>query len=158
MGGKMARLNLKKVWMQVRSDEAWHHGISRIEKWVAKVLALLLIVVIGVAVLDLGWVLVQSIWISRATMSGKTLFGIFGLFLNVLIALELLENVAGYLQKNVIQVELVIVTAMIAIARKIILLDLEKISDGELAGLALAMLSLAVSYWVMRRVGRCSRE
>jgi uncharacterized membrane protein (DUF373 family) len=158
----MARSNWRRVWsqvwMRVRSDEAWHHGIERIEKWVAKVLSLLLIGVIGVAVFDLGWALVQSIFVSRAVMSGKTLFAIFGLFLNVLIALELLENVAGYLQKNVIQVELVIVTAMIAIARKIILLDLDKISDGELAGLALAMVSLAGSYWVMRTVGNCSRE
>ncbi len=153
----MARSNWRKVWNQVRSDEAWHHGIEIIEKWVAKVLALLLIGVIGVAVFDLGWALVQSIVVSRTVMSGKTLFVIFGLFLNVLIALELLENVAGYLQKNVIQVELVIVTAMIAIARKIILLDLDKVSDGELVGLSLAMLSLAGSYWVMRKVGSSSR-
>ena len=56
-------------------------------------------------------------------------------------------------QKNVIQVELVIVTAMIAIARKIIILDLDKISDLELVGLALSMLAMAGSYWVMRKVG-----
>ena len=122
----MSRLNLRRMLVdfsgKVRSDEAWHHGLKRVEKGAAKILSLLLVVVIGVAVFDLGWVLFQSIVVSRIVLSGKTLFGIFGLFLNVLIALELLENMAGYLQKNVIQVELVIVTAMIAIARKIIIL------------------------------------
>jgi uncharacterized membrane protein (DUF373 family) len=161
-GGVMSRSNLsvllRNLWVKVRSDESWHHGLKRIEKWVAKILSLLLVVVIGVAVFDLGWVLFQSIVVSRMVLSGKTLFGIFGLFLNVLIALELLENMAGYLQKNVIQVELVIVTAMIAIARKIIILDLDKISDLELVGLAMAMFALAGSYWVMRKVGTDRRH
>jgi uncharacterized membrane protein (DUF373 family) len=87
----------------------------------------------------------------RVSVLGKTLFNLFGLFLNVLIALELLENIGGYLQKNVTQVELVIVTAMIAIARKIIILDFEKISSEELVALALSMLALAASYWVIRK-------
>jgi uncharacterized membrane protein (DUF373 family) len=149
----MGRSKLKQFLMNILSDEIWHHNLEHIEKGVAKILSLFLVVVIAVAVFDLGSVLLQSIVFSRAIFSGKTLFGIFGLFLNVLIALELLENVAGYLQKNVIQVELVIVTAMIAIARKIIILDLEKISDLELVGLALAMLAMSASYWVMRKVG-----
>ncbi len=149
----MARSKLKFFLTKILSDESWYHGLEGIEKWIAKILSLFLVIVIGVAVFDLGSVLLQSIVGSRAVFSGKTLFGIFALFLNVLIALELLENVTGYLQKNVIQVELVIVTAMIAIARKIIILDLEKISDLELIGLALSMLALAGSYWVMRKVG-----
>ena len=158
----MNQLNVRRLWVslwgKVRSDEPWHYGLKRIEKWVAKILSLLLLAVIGMAVFDLGWVLVQSIFVSRIVFSGKVLFGIFGLFLNVLIALELLENISGYLQKNVIQVELVIVTAMIAIARKIIILDLEKISDLELVGLALSMFALAGSYWVMRKVGNDHRH
>ena len=153
----MSRLNVRQMlaglWVKIGLDEPWHRGLKKIEKWVAKILSLFLLAVIGIAVFDLGWVLVQSIFVSRMVFSGKTLFGIFGLFLNVLIALELLENMSGYLQKHVIQVELVIVTAMIAIARKIIILDLEKISDLELVGLALSMFALAGSYWVMRKVG-----
>jgi uncharacterized membrane protein (DUF373 family) len=40
---------------------------------------------------------------------------------------------------------------MIAIARKIIILDFEKISSEELVALALSMLALAASYWVIRK-------
>jgi len=53
--------------------------------------------------------------------------------LNVLIALEILENTA-YLRKHVVQVELVIVTSIIAVARKIIILDFEKTSGTDLMG------------------------
>lgn len=151
--GKQTKTGIKQILGALQSEDAWSHSIDQVEKWVAKLLALLLVAVIGMAVFDLGWTIVQAIVVSRTVFSGKTLFGIFALFLNVLIALELLENVAGYLQKNVIQVELVIVTAMIAIARKIIILDLEKISDLELLGLAFSMVALAGSYWVIRKVG-----
>ncbi|PAX58416.1 phosphate-starvation-inducible PsiE family protein, partial [Brunnivagina elsteri] len=80
----------------------------------------------------------------------KTLFKIFGLFLNVLIALEILENITGYLKKHVLQVELVIVTSLIAVARKIIILDLDKVSGMDIIGLGIAVLSLSISYFIIR--------
>jgi uncharacterized membrane protein (DUF373 family) len=80
----------------------------------------------------------------------QVLFTIFGLFLNVLIALEILENITAYLRKHVVQVELVIVTSLIAVARKIIILDLEKVTGLTIIGLAVAVLSLAISYWIIR--------
>jgi uncharacterized membrane protein (DUF373 family) len=83
---------------------------------------------------------------------GRTLINIFGLFLNVLIALELLENLTAYLKKHVVQVELVVVTSIIAVARKIILLDFEKTSGIDLIGLAIAIFALAISYWIIRRL------
>jgi uncharacterized membrane protein (DUF373 family) len=82
------------------------------------------------------------------------LFEIFGLFLNVLIALEILENITAYLRKHVFQVELVIATSLIAVARKIIILDLEKTTGLEIIGLATAVLSLSVSYGLIRGMSR----
>ncbi len=83
---------------------------------------------------------------------GRTLINIFGLFLNVLIALELLENLTAYQKKHVVQVELVVVTSIIAVARKIILLDFEKTSGIDLIGLGIAIFALAISYWILRRL------
>ncbi len=141
----------KSTLKYLMSDHAWHQGLKGIENITAKILSIALIIVILISLFDLSRVLVQEIVLLRVSVLGKSLFNLFGLFLNVLIALELLENIGGYLQKNVIQVELVIVTAMIAIARKVIILDFEKISSQELVALALSMLALAVSYWVIRK-------
>lgn len=144
---------LKSGLRYLVSDHAWHQGLKHVENITAKILSIALIIVIFIALFDLSRVLIQDIILLRVSVSGKSLFNLFGLFLNVLIALELLENIGAYLQKNVIQVELVIVTAMIAIARKIIILDFEKISSEELVALALSMLALGASYWVIRRAG-----
>lgn len=83
---------------------------------------------------------------------GQTLLDIFGLFLSVLIALEILENITAYLKKHVVQVELVIVTSLTAVARKIIILDLKQVSGVSLIGLAIAILSLSVSYFIVKNV------
>jgi uncharacterized membrane protein (DUF373 family) len=82
---------------------------------------------------------------------------IFGFFLSVLIALEILENITGYIRSHVVQVELVIATALTAVGRKIIILDLEKVSGISLIGLALAILALSISYWLVRQSNRSSR-
>ncbi|MEM9266527.1 MAG: phosphate-starvation-inducible PsiE family protein, partial [Cyanobacteria bacterium P01_F01_bin.13] len=84
----------------------------------------------------------------------NTLSEIFGLFLSVLIALEILENITAYLKKHVVQVELVIVTSLTAVARKIIILDLEKITGVSLIGLAISILALSISYWIVRNIHR----
>jgi uncharacterized membrane protein (DUF373 family) len=76
------------------------------------------------------------------------LLKIFGLFLNVLIALELMENVTAYLRQHAIQLELVIVTALTAVARKIVIFDSK--AEGDITGLAIAVLSLSASYWIVR--------
>lgn len=57
--------------------------------------------------------------------------------LNVLIALEILQNITAYLRKPIVQVELVIVTCIIAVARKIVILDFEKTLGIDLIELAL---------------------
>jgi uncharacterized membrane protein (DUF373 family) len=75
----------------------------------------------------------------------------------VLIALEILENITGYIRSHVVQVELVIATALTAVGRKIIILDLEKVSGISLIGLALAILALSISYWLVRQSNRSSR-
>ena len=83
---------------------------------------------------------------------GRTLLDIFGFFLSVLIALEILENITAYLKKHVVQVELVIVTSLTAVARKIIILDLKEVSGVSLIGLAIAILSLSISYLIVKNV------
>jgi uncharacterized membrane protein (DUF373 family) len=93
---------------------------------------------------------------SPGTFLGQPVMDIFGFFLSVLIALEILENITGYIRSHVVQVELVIATALTAVGRKIIILDLAKVSGLSLIGLALAIFALAASYWLVRNSNRSS--
>lgn len=132
------------------SDDNFLKIISQIETIVSKVLSILMVIVILVAVYDLFVILIQDIVRAPVGFFTRTLFEVFGLFLNILIALELLENITAYLRKHVIQVELVIVTSLIAVARKFIILDLQKTGGIDLIGLAIAILGLSISYWIIR--------
>ncbi len=133
-------------------DDKFLGLIHRIENFVAKVLSAALVVVIFVALVDLIIVLSKELLVSEPVgFFNKTLIQLFGLFLNILIALELLENVTAYFRKHVIHVELVVMTALIAVSRKIIIFDTQKFEKVDLVALAVSCLALSVSYWLLRR-------
>ncbi|RUT01266.1 hypothetical protein DSM106972_068170 [Dulcicalothrix desertica PCC 7102] len=141
---------LIKRFREITKDENFMHIIENLEVIVAKVLSVCMLLVIVVAIADLISFTFRELISPKSGSSYKTLFQVFGLFLNVLIALEILENITGYLKKHVLQVELVIVTSLIAVARKIIILDLDKVEGIDIIGLGLAVLSLAISYFIIR--------
>ncbi|MEO6860556.1 MAG: phosphate-starvation-inducible PsiE family protein [Microcoleus sp.] len=144
---------LKKILRQISksgSDQNFLHFTESVEVIISKILSLAMILVIIVSVCDLMIFLVKELFNDNQTLLKDTLFVIFGLFLNVLIALEILENITAYLKKHVIQVELVIVTSLIAVSRKIIILDLEKKTAADLIGLAAAIFALSISYLIVR--------
>ena len=148
----MARNQNGNRWSWL-SAESFLHGIGSIETIVSKLLSIAMLIVIVVSMGDL----VRCLAVARLEPSPvgffkATLSEIFGLFLSVLIALEILENITAYLKKHVVQVELVIVTSLTAVARKIIILDLEKVTGVSLIGLAVAILALSISYWIVRTI------
>ncbi|MBD2676143.1 MULTISPECIES: phosphate-starvation-inducible PsiE family protein [Nostoc] len=141
---------LLKAILATTKDQNFMHMIENVEVLVSKVLSILMVVVILVAIGDLAFFLYKELFTMPYGKFNTTLYKIFGLFLNILIALEILENITGYLRKHVIQVELVIVTSLIAVARKIIILDLEKVPGIDIIGLGVAILALSISYLIIR--------
>lgn len=141
------------------SDDNFVVMLKGIETLVAKVLSLGMIVVLIVASIDLWRVMLRELLFEEPYgFFTSSLLEIFGLFLNVLVALEVLENITAYLKKHVVQVELVIVTSLTAVARKIIIFDSKEASQFELIGLGVAIVALAASYWIVRRANRRDRD
>ena len=143
---------LIKLILYIGDNQSFFKLIHLIENLVAKVLSIVLLILILVALADLVFVISSNILAKPLGSINKTLIELFGLFLNILIALELLENITVYLKKHIFQVELVISTALIAIARKIIIFDLQKYSANELIALAIAIFALSTSYWLIRQL------
>jgi uncharacterized membrane protein (DUF373 family) len=146
-------MRLKNFFRQIRAtgeDENFLSLVHNLEKLVSKVLSVAMLLIIIIATLDLGILLFNELFSEPFGFFTTTLIELFGLFLNILIALELLENITAYLEKNVVQVKLVIVTSLIAVARKLIILDLEKTAGIQLVGLAIAIFALSISYWIVR--------
>lgn len=136
------------------SDKNFMSAIHWMEGLVSKILSLVMIFIIIVSVGDLIIVVSQEFSTTPDIFFDKTLFKLFGLFLDILIALEILENITAYLRKHVVQVELVIVTSLVAVARKIIIFDFSKLGGTDLIGLGIAIFALSISYWIIRRVNR----
>ncbi len=146
---------LKYLKSLISEDEKFLHGLEIIEGWVSKLLSIGMILVTFIAIFHLGYSLcltfIETINQHDERNFNRELFQLFGLFLNVLIALEILENITAYLRKHVVQVELVLVTSLIAVSRKIIILDLEKKDSNDLIAMAIAVLSLSISYFLIRQ-------
>lgn len=140
----------RRIFFIGKDDEHFLEFIEVLEVFISKVLSLLMIGIIFVTLFELVIYLSQQLLTPPIGYFNRTLFEIFGLFLNVLIALELLENITAYLRKHVIHVELVIVTSLIAVARKVIIFDLEKKEAIDLIALAIAILALSFSYFLIR--------
>ncbi len=149
---------IRRLKTSIADDEKFLETIETIERIVSKILSVGMIIVILLTIAQLSYALVEKLLITIDKPTNEsfntTLFELFGLFLNVLIALEILENITAYLRKHVIQVELVIVTSLIAVSRKIIILDLEKKGSDDLIALAVAVFSLSVSYFIVHHTAK----
>lgn len=79
------------------------------------------------------------------------LLEIFGYFLLVLIGIELLETFKIYLEENVINVQVVLMVAIIAIARKVIVLDVKALPSITLIGIGFILIALSVGYYLVKK-------
>ena len=86
------------------------------------------------------------------------IFAIFGAFMVVLIAVEIFINIRMYLGTNTLPVKMVIATALMAIARKVIVLDIEKVTSEYVLSIAAVVLALGIAYWLIGRPEEASEE
>ncbi len=132
--------------------------VDRFERGVYTVLLILLALLIAFAVLTLVATMVVNLVSDPALLlTGDEILALFGSFLLVLITLEFFESIKVYLRENVIPYELVVVIAITAIARKVIVLDLETASDLHLIGLGVVVIALAGAYYLLKRAGIAGR-
>jgi uncharacterized membrane protein (DUF373 family) len=82
------------------------------------------------------------------------LLELFGFFMLVLIGLELLETIRAYYVEHSVHAEIVIKVAMIAIARKIIILDVKDLPSLTLIGTAAIVIALSAAYHRVQRARR----
>ncbi len=133
-------------------------AVRLIEIYIIKVLIALMSVLLILATVELGYVLVKAIIQSgddHFILNLDNLMNVFGVFLLVVIGIELLDTIKVYFRKHVIHVEVVMLVAIIAIARKIIVMDFEQYQGLDSIGIAAIMLALAGGYFLIKKTGGC---
>lgn len=126
--------------------------LKRFEKVITWSLAVMMSTVVLFATVELGWLIIKDIVSPPILLLEiEELLDIFGLFLLVLIGIELLETIKAYLKDSVVHVEVVFLLAMIAIARKVIIIDIKEVHGLTLIGIGVIIVALSVGYWFVRR-------
>ena len=122
-------------------------------KMALKILAILMVLVIFWGVGDVIYVLYQRLMAPPFMLLEITdILKTFAAFLAVLIAIEIYQNIILYLRTDVIlPVKLVIATALMAIARKVIILDFKEISAMYIFATAAVVLALGITYYLLSK-------
>ena len=125
-----------------------HHII----RFAVRVLAVLMVATILWGVFDVIETLyVEVLRSSFREMQVHDIIITFGSFLAVLIAIEIFMNITLYLRDDVVHVKLVIATALMAIARKVIIFDFTKIEPMYILATGAVVLALGIVYWLIDR-------
>ena len=132
--------------------------LRKFERFIITCLIVMMVVVILLATIELGWLIVKDVITPPVLLLEiDELLDIFGLFLLVLIGIELVGTLKTYLTENEIHVEVVFMVALIAIGRKVIILDVKELSSLTLIGIAAIIISLSVGYYFFKRSPRRDR-
>jgi uncharacterized membrane protein (DUF373 family) len=129
--------------------------VNKFERIIYGALIALLMVVLVFAVGELVWLLITNLTNGPLLLllENKELTNVLGVFLLVLIAVELLDTMLEYFRENAIHVEIVVLLSIIAIARKVILLDPATTDGLELVGIGVIIIGLSAAYFMIKKAG-----
>jgi uncharacterized membrane protein (DUF373 family) len=133
---------------------------QKFEHAVILVLTGLIAVVVALAVWNLLLKAVASIFSSGFDPTDYAVFqALFGMIFTVIIALEFKRSllVVAERRHGVVQVRTVILIALLAIVRKLMIIDLTATDTQQLFALAAAILALGGVYWLVRDQDRRER-
>lgn len=126
--------------------------IERFERVIIVALIAMMMLAILAGTVELGLLLTRRLVSSPFLLLGiEEMSDIFGSFFMILIGLELLESIKTYVTKEQLHVEIVFLVAMIAIARKVIILEIKHLAPASLLGIAAIIVSLAAGYFMVRK-------
>ena len=127
--------------------------IHTAKKWMSFFVLILMTIIVAIAIVELGIILYLDLFDPTDDvlfLEIDELFRIFGFFFIILIGFELVETVEMYFKDNVIHAEVVLLVAVIAVSRKVILLDLEKYDPLAIIGLGIIIIALGGCYWLIK--------
>lgn len=126
--------------------------LEKFQKVILIALIWMMSLVVLLATFELVYIIFMDIVTPPILLLGiDSLLEIFGYFLLVLIGIELLETFKIYLEENVINVQVVLLVAIIAIARKVIILDVKALPSITLVGIGFILLALSAGYYLVKK-------
>jgi len=128
--------------------------LKKFERIIIHCLIVMMVLVVSLSAIELAWIIIVDITTPPYMMLEiNQLLELFGVFLLVLIGFELLDTIRAYLVEKVIHMEIVLEVSLLALARKVIILDLEKYDGATVLALAALILAVAAAFFAVKRRG-----
>ena len=144
---------IKNLFQETRKYWPALNLYERFEQVVSLILSGVISIVIVVALFEL----IAKVWhllIGGALdpLDHQVFQAVFGAIMTLLIAMEFKHSIIRVLSRkdSVIQVKTVVFIAILALARKFIILDTTKTDGQTIIALAVTVLALASVYWLVR--------
>jgi uncharacterized membrane protein (DUF373 family) len=140
-------------WSDLRANWAVLSYYQRFEGIVALVLTLVIGLIILVALFRLSFGVVTGLLLGALDPLDHGAFQtVFGEILTLLIALEFNHTLQYVVKReqSIIQTKVVLLIALLAIARKLVVFDLRDVDAAQLLALAAVTLAIGITYWLMR--------
>ncbi len=126
--------------------------MERFERLITRALLALIAVVVLLATVELAWLLGTDLLTPPLfLLEIGELQELFGQILLVLIGIELIHTMKLYIEDHSIHVEAVLAVALIAVARKIIVIEPKELGPGTLLAVGGVVLALAVAHYLVQR-------
>lgn len=127
--------------------------IRIVERFVIMILLGMMMLTIIVSTIELGVIIyTQLVDPPFLLLDIENMLEIFGFFLMVVIGLELFETIRVYVDENKIHVEVVLLVAIVAVARKIIIIDYKTIEPIMNFSIAALIIALCAGYFLIKRL------
>ncbi len=127
--------------------------IRTFQKYVLSTLLIVMGVVIVASSIELVILVVQELLAPPLLLDLGELTKIGGLFLTVLITVELFGILEVMLLESTVHVEFVVAVALIAAAREVLVVEVTSVAPMTLVGLAALILALGAGYHLIKRAG-----
>jgi uncharacterized membrane protein (DUF373 family) len=134
---------------------------QKFEHSVILLLSALIALIIVLAVWNLTLKVLDGVVYSNFDPTNNALFqSLFGMIFTVIIALEFKRSllVIDERQQSVVQVRTVVLIALLAVVRKLMIFDLSGTDASQLLALAATILALGGVYWLVRDQDRQERQ
>jgi uncharacterized membrane protein (DUF373 family) len=128
--------------------------LRKFERYIVIGLLAMMVLVVFLSTVELAVILVERMLDGNPRLfllNVPDMLQIFGFFMMILIGLELIETIKLYLVEGSIHVEIICLVAIVAITRKVIILDLYKLPPISLLGIAAIIFALTIGYYFLKK-------
>lgn len=136
--------------------------IAYFERLIIIALIVLMALVVTILTFEMSIIIIREVFQNNENpgiiIDTNEVIKIFGFFINVLIGLELFETVKLYLKENIFHPEVILMISLIAILRKVIILDFSEIDSVMAIAIALLIGSITTGYYLIKKANRKPKQ